>query len=216
MKCPECSRPLYIQRRGLTPALSLLLVSAFNIRFHCPFCQSRIGLSPNYQRWTLLLVVLLTTVIGWGFRSPSSSGAWLLFMMLTALFLRATMLGVFAPPLSVAPKGEGIPFALCYLTLGLVIFVEQFVLFGWGIVAMGSQQDLYDHFQMLSAPLMWINPNFLITPDRTFLDVCGILLANSYFAAFFLWLCGNGVRAVFRRNRVTRMSITDAPSDSDD
>ena len=81
---------------------------------------------------------------------------------------------------------------------------------------MGSRQDLYDHFQMLSVPLAWINPNCLITPEKSFLDVCGIILANSYFGAFFLWLCGNGVRAVFRRNRVTRMSITDVPPDSDD
>jgi hypothetical protein len=216
MKCPNCRRPLHIQRRGISPAVTLLLVSAFNIRFHCPFCEARIALSSNYLRWTLLLVVLLTTLVASVFRTPSSGGAWLLGMMFIALLLRAGMLGVFPPPLSLAPKGDGIPFAACYLGLALIIFVEQFIFFGWGIVAMGSRQDLYDHFQMLSVPLAWINPNFLITPEKSFLDVCGIILANSYFGAFFLWLCGNGVRAVFRRNRVTRMSITDVPPDSDD
>jgi hypothetical protein len=216
MKCPNCKRPLHIQRRGMPPTVSLLLVSAFNVRFHCPFCETRIGLSPNYQRWTLLMVVLLTTAIGWAFRTPSSSGAWLLGMMFIALTLRIVTLAALPAPLSVAPNHEGIPFAGCYLALALIIFIEQFILFGWGIVAMGSRQDLYDHFQMLSVPLAWINPNFLITPQRGFLDVCGILLANSYFGAFAMWSCANTVRAVFRRNRVTRMSITDAPSDSDD
>jgi hypothetical protein len=200
----------------MSSALSLLLVSAFNVRFHCLFCETRTGLSPNYQRWTLLLVVLLTTAIAWGFRGPSSSGAWLLSMMFIALLLRIVTLATLPTPLAVAPMNEGIPFAGCYLGLALIIFIEQFVLFGWGIVAMGSRQDLYDHFQMLSVPLAWINPNFLITPQRSFSDVCGILLANSYFGAFTMWLCANGVRAIFRRNRVTRMSITDAPSDSDD
>lgn len=216
MTCPQCHRPLRIQRRGVSPTVSLLLVSAFNIRFHCPFCETRIGLSPSYQRWTLLVVVLSTTAIAWQLRTPSSSGAWLLGMLAVALLLRAAVLGVFPAPLSVAPQSDGIPFAGCYLALALIILIEQFILFGWAIVVMGSRQDLYDHFQILSYPLAWINPNFLITPQRSFLDVCGILMANSYFGAFAFWLCGNGVRAVFRRNRVTRMTITDAPEDSDD
>jgi hypothetical protein len=216
MTCPQCHRPLHVQRQGMSPTMSLVLASAFNVRFHCPFCETRIGISSAYQRWTLLLIVLLTTAVACGIRTQSSSSTWLLAMLVVAFLLRMGGLAVFIPPLSIAPKGEGVPFAGCYLALVFIIFIEQFILFGWAIVLMGTRQDLYEHFAMLSYPLAWVNPNFLISPQRSFLDTCGVLLANSYFGAFALWFFANLAGAVFRRNRVTRMSISDTPPDPDD
>jgi hypothetical protein len=137
-------------------------------------------------------------------------------MMLVFFLLRTGFLVMLPPPLAAAPKTQGIPFAACYVAIALTIFIQQFILFGWAAFFLGTKRDVYEHFQMLSYPLAWINPNFLITPQRSFFDACGIVFANSYFGAFAFWICGNTVGAIFRRNRVTQLSITSSEVDIDD
>ena len=193
------------------------MVSAFNVRFFCPSCDKRLCISADYVRWTLLLIFVLIVLIGLTTKTPDASGAWLLGLLVIALVLRMACIALIPPPLLVARKGEGIPFAACYIGLALTIIIQQFIVIGWAIVILGgSKRDLYEHFEMLSIPLAWINQNFLITPSRSILDVFGILLANSYFGAFALWACGNAVHAIFLRNRVTQLGITDSKVDSDD
>ena len=217
MLCPNCRNVLWIHKAGIRSAILLLIVSAFNVRFFCPSCDKRLCISAEYTRWTLLLIFVLIVPVAWATKTPESSGAWLLGLLVAALIVRMAFIALIPPPLLVAKKGEGIPFAACYVGLALTIVIQQFIVIGWVIVILGgAKRDLYEHFEMLSTPLSWINQNFLITPSRSIVDVCGILLGNSYFAAFATWACANTVHAVFLRNRVTQLGITDSKVELDD
>jgi hypothetical protein len=213
MTCAKCHTAIHIQRRRFLPVTALFLLSAFNVRFYCPTCETRISISADYSRWTPVVIVLATILFAWFTRTPDSRGAWLLSMILASFILRTGFLMVFPPPLAVAPKTQGIPFAVCYVVFALTVFIQQFILFGWAAFLFGTKRELYEHLEMLSYPIAWINPKFLITPQNSFFDVCGVLLANSYFGAFTYWVCANTVRAIFRRSRVTQLSITDSEVD---
>ena len=120
------------------------------------------------------------------------------------------------PPLVRPRKGDGLSFAACYFYAALMVVLWEFVLFGWAIVILGTKQELYRHLLELSYPIALLSHNFLITSRKSLIDVCGVLLANSYFFAFGLWLCANAVHAVLRRNRVTQLGITDSNVDRED
>ena len=130
--------------------------------------------------------------------------------------LRVLFVAVVPPPLVLPRKGYGIPFAACYVGIVLTIFIQQFTVLGWAVYILGSKRDVFEHFEMLSYPLAWIDSNFLITPSKSVGDISGILAANSYFGAFAAWICANIVHAVFRRNKVAQLGITSPPVDLDD
>ena len=216
MSCPACHRPLGVRVGSMSPVLSLLLVSAYNLRFYCPFCETRLGINPGYSRWTLLLVVLMTTLVALFTRTPDSGGTWLFAMLLTALVLRAGFLAALPPPLVRPRKGDGISFGDCYIRTAWAMVAVGFALEGWAIVILGTKQEFHEHLLELSYPIALLSQNFLITSRRSLTDALGVLLANSYFGAFAIWLCVNAVHAVLRRNRVAQLGITHSNVDTED
>jgi len=216
MSCPACHRPLGVRVGCMSPVLSLLLVSAYNLRFYCPFCETRLGINPTYSRWTLLVIVLLTALVALVTHSADSGGTWLLAMLLTALALRTGFLTALPPPLVCPRKGRGISFGDCYIRTAWAMVSVGFALEGWAIVVLGTKQELHEHLLALSYPIALLSRNFLITSRRSLIDVLGVLLANSYFGAFAIWLCVNAVHAVLRRNRVAQLGITGSNVDPED
>jgi hypothetical protein len=69
---------------------------------------------------------------------------------------------------------------------------------------------------MLSIPLAWISPNFLITPSKNFFDLCGIILGNSAFFGPLMFACYQCVRWAFRRNRPIQLSLSNINPTVDD
>jgi hypothetical protein len=79
-----------------------------------------------------------------------------------------------------------------------------------------SQRELLEYLEMLSLPLAWISPNFLITPAKSLLDVCGVILGNSAFFGSLVFALYQLVRWAPRRNRSTQLSISASNSTGDD
>jgi hypothetical protein len=95
---------------------------------------------------------------------------------------------------------------LCYgLVLGWFVF-----LFG------GSRGDILETTDMWSVPLGWINPAFVVRPEKSFVAVIGIVTANCYFWALGLTLVFKVVHYLLRRNRVTELGISGRTLDDDD
>jgi hypothetical protein len=98
------------------------------------------------------------------------------------------------------------------------VFFVEFLLFVGAYVLLGAtQNELRDHLEMLSMPLAGISRNFLITPSKSLLDVCGVILGNSVFFGIVIYAFYQPVRWAFRRSRPTQLSIanTDVPDDDD-
>ena len=104
-----------------------------------------------------------------------------------------------------------------FLAVFLSFFGVEFLGFlSLYIVLGGRPANIREHLAMLSSPLMWMSPQFLITPDRGFLDAFGIMLGNSFLISLPVFLCVRIVQAVFRRNRVTQIALSGSVDDDDD
>jgi hypothetical protein len=87
---------------------------------------------------------------------------------------------------------------------------------GWAyIILHASKADFQDHLNLFSLPLGMISGNFVITPQKSFFDVCGILFGNCFFYAFVLSLLHRFGYFLIHRNRVTRMNLAAANSQSE-
>jgi hypothetical protein len=88
---------------------------------------------------------------------------------------------------------------------------------GWFHVLTGGSQDEIREFLVdTSMPLALINSCFLLDSSKSFFDVCGVILANSFFYAVTTFVAWRGVRTILKRNRVTAMNIESKPDPEDD
>jgi len=79
---------------------------------------------------------------------------------------------------------------------------------GWFHVLTGSSKnEIQETLTTISLPLAWISPEFLLNPSNNFFDVCGVVLANSFFYALATFIVWRWVHSVIRRNRVTAINI---------
>lgn len=99
-----------------------------------------------------------------------------------------------------------IVFVLCYgFVLGWIIFLIS-----------GSRQEILFSTELWSIPLGFINPAFVVRPEKSFVAVIGIVSANCYFWALGLTLLFKVVHQLLRRNRVTELGISGRTQDDDD
>jgi len=108
-------------------------------------------------------------------------------------------------------------FVAFWAACGLVGIVEMYDAFGWLMVLLGaSQREIKEHFEMLSMPLDWANPTFIIRPDTNIVKVCGIIAFNSFFYAAALFATFKVVRIFLRRGNVTQLRISAKMPEDDD
>jgi hypothetical protein len=202
LTCPQCGER--IDRRQLK-------------EWVCPFCHADIGVARSYQRYVALLTFASTVLLGVATHKPTSDGTWLLAVILSSIPLWIVFFTVIPPWLSHGRNQPRITLISSILSVAVSVFVVEFLVFGAAHVLLGaSQQELREHLEMLSLPLAWISSNFLITPDKSFLHVCGVILGNSFFLGPPVFACYQSVRWVFRRSRPTRLSISDNASTNDE
>jgi hypothetical protein len=97
--------------------------------------------------------------------------------------------------------------------------VIYFLLSGAAQMLVGAKPyERFELFEMASYPLAWANPRFYITSHTSFLAMCGIISANSYFYTVLLFVAWRSVRAVLNRNRPTRLDLggTSQPDEDDE
>ncbi len=203
LTCPQCGER--IDRRRLREAA-------------CPHCHVDIGIAHSYRACVGLLALVSMVRLGVATYKPASDGGWLLGVMVSALPLWVFFMVLIPPWLKRGHNQPRVTFVSSWLSAAATIFLVEFLGFGAAYLALGaSQRELRELLDMLSIPLAWISPNFLLRPGKSFLDVCGVILGNSFLLGLPLFACYESVRWFFRRNRPVQLSITDAnPSDDDD
>ncbi|MGA2966304.1 MAG: hypothetical protein ABSD64_08835 [Terriglobales bacterium] len=147
----------------------------------------------------------------------TSGGAWLLRVFLSAIPCWFIFMTVVPPWLKQGRNQPRITVVSAWLGAAMTVFLVEFLLLGAAHVLLGaSRPELLEHLWMLSMPLAWINPNFLLTPAKSFPDVCGVILGNSVFFGSLMFACYQIVCWAFRRARPTRLSISDSDDTEDE
>jgi hypothetical protein len=124
---------------------------------------------------------------------------------------------VFPPWLQQGSEQPRITIVSSWLGAALTIFLVEFLGYGSAYVLLGaSQREIRELLEILSFPLAWLGPNFLLTREQSFLGLCGVILGNSMFFGFLTLLCYRPVRAAFARNRPTRLSISGEENPTDE
>jgi hypothetical protein len=130
-------------------------------------------------------------------------------VILAMVILRVFFFTVIPPWLQEGRDPVGVSLLGLWILYSMSALVFQFVGFGLlRILLSGSADEWREHIDVLSLPLSMIEANFRLTPDNTFLDLCGVLVGNSFFYALLVFLCYQPVRRAFRKNRPTRLSLS--------
>jgi hypothetical protein len=202
LKCPQCNECIH--------RLQLM-------KGECPFCHTDIGAARSYQRCIGLLTLVTIALLAVATHESTSGGAWLLGIFLSAIPCWIMFLNIVPPWLKRGHAQPRITLVSSWLGVALTVFLVEFMGFGALYVFFGSsRRELLEHLAMLSMPLAWISPNFLITPSRTFFDLCGIILGNSAFFGPLMYACYLTVRWAFRRSRPTQLSLSNSDPTTDD
>jgi hypothetical protein len=165
----------------------------------------------SYFRWVWLLVLTVLALIGISTYNSEHTGTWFFVVMLLALPVRV-ICGMLVPPrFERGPGRAGIPFIGWYLICCAFIFL-YWTGWGWLHVLLGASKDeVQENLNFFSLPLGMVFRGFVLTPQRSFVDLCGILFANCFFYALALYLLYRFGGFLIRRDRVTRMDLFTNP-----
>jgi predicted RNA-binding Zn-ribbon protein involved in translation (DUF1610 family) len=183
----------------------------------CPSCHTDIGFADSYRRFIGLLTFASISLIATATHKSSSGGTWILSVVLLAIPVWLIFIIIVPPWLKRGHNQPKITIVSSWLGTALSVFVFEFLGFGTAYVLLGaSQSELQELLDMLSSPLAWISPNFLLTPAKSLLDVCGVILGNSVFFGLLIFACYQLVWRALRRTRPTRLSISGSNDTEDD
>ena len=206
--CPRCRERVRIED---------VRISAL---FICPGCGSVLCVSPAYRILTLFFCLATSLLLSYaiGLRAYAAI-AWIPLFSVALIVVPNFAKFIFAPRLQVHTETDLIArkeepwrrnlrlFLTCWIGLTFFILAYGFVL-GWvAFLLGGSQRDIREMTDMWSVPLGWLNSVFVVTPNRSFLAVFGIVFANSFFYAAVLTAT---IRLVQRRlrQRITQIGIS--------
>lgn len=182
----------------------------------CAGCGTDLHVPWAHDRWIWGLVVVALALIGSLTFSHEHAGAWLLMLIVGSIPLRVFAGRLIPPWLESGKQRSRLPFLFWYLiyAVGLPLYV---LAMGWfHVLTGGSQGEISEFLVDISIPMAWISSDFLLDSNKSFFDVCGVILGNSFFYAAFSFAAWRGVRSRLKRNRVTAMNLGSKPDPEDD
>lgn len=183
----------------------------------CISCDQPVRISWSSRRYAAYLasvVVLLAVIATY---SRMSGGPWIVGIVVLWPLVLFGMYMVVTPTYEPGYPQPQVTLVTTFLAVFSSLFGVEFLGFlSLYVVLGGRPTEIRELLAMLSEPLMWMSPQFLITPDRGFLDAFGIMLGNSFLISLPVFLCVKIVQAVFRRNRVTQIALTGSVDKDDD
>jgi hypothetical protein len=206
LTCPQCGERIW---RG---ALSMSL----NKR-ECPYCRAHVRIANSYELFIGAVAITSAALVGIATHTQSSDGTWLLGMI-AAMIVSYVVLLVSTPPwLKLGSYQSKWTVAVSFLRITTYMsFFGLLALAGFSLHA-ASKEDLQENLEMLSVPLASISRNFLLSPESSLTDICGVVLGNSFLYGLVILACYKFVHRKFRRARVTQLSLSAKnPTDEDD
>ena len=198
--CPACRSPLW---------------------FHfgrCAYCGAELYVPPSYFRWVWCLTLVVLGLLGASTYSSGHAGTWLLILIVLTPPIRIVC-GLLVPATFQVGMGkQSLPFIAWYIAYCLFVFVYWNGLTWVHLLLKASKDELQENLDFFSLPLGMVSRDFVITPTRTFADVCGILFGNAFFYAVVFFLLYKFGHSLIQRNRVTRMDLSggDHQNEQDD
>ena len=213
--CPHCHERIRIEDvRISTP-------------FLCPRCGTLLRVSPLYRILTLLACLATSLFLPYAIGLKAYAALAWIPLFLIALLLTNFAKFTFAPRLQTHTDRDLSARKRERWRRDLVLFISFWVgltfylmAYGFGVgwaayLLGGSQRDIRETTDMWSAPLGWISPAFVVSPDRSFVAVFGIVFANSFFYAAILTATVRLVQ-IRLRQRITQIDIFGSGSQDDE
>jgi hypothetical protein len=201
--CPKCGKALRL--RSLQDSL-------------CVACNEPVRISWSYRRQVAYMALVIDAVVGLATYDQTSAGPWIiglvLLWVLIAFALQMLVPATYEPGY---PQEYRLTFVVAFISTFLSILLVEFVGFLTLFFVVGAKPaDVQEQLDTLSVPLVWFSHQFRITPQKNFLDVCGIMLGNSFLLGIPLYVCGKVVHFFLRRNRVVQIGIDGSVDLTDD
>jgi hypothetical protein len=200
--CPNCGETLRFRNRRESV---------------CMACNEPAQLAWSYRRYTAYLALLAVVLIAFATYRPTSGGLWIMGLVLFWPLITVVLWAILPPSYERGyPQPKFTLVAAC-VTVFATVFAVEFVGFAVAYIVLGAKpSEIKEQLYRLSMPLALFNSQFLITPEKRFVDACGVMVGNSLLIALPIFGCVKVVQAAFRRNRVTQIGITDSVDESDD
>jgi hypothetical protein len=200
--CPNCGETLCFRNRRESV---------------CMACNEPVRLAWSYRRYTAYLALLVVVLIALATYRPASGGPWIIGLVLFWPLITVVLWAILPPAYERGYAQPQITFVTTFLSVFVSVFAIEFVFFLFAYIVLGGKpSEVQEHLEMLSEPMRWFSQQFLITPEKSFVDACGVMLGNSFLVAIPVFLCVKVVQVVFRRNRVMQIGIGGSVDDSDD
>jgi hypothetical protein len=183
----------------------------------CVSCNQPVRISWSYRRQVSLIALAIVVLIAFATYHQTSAGPWIIGLVLLWLLITFVLSIVVPPTYEPGYLQPQLTFVAAFIGMFLTVFLVEFVGFLTLYIVLGAKPaDIQEELEMLSEPLRWFGPQFLITPHKGFLDVCGIILGNSFFIGIPVFLCTRLVQLRLRRGRVLQMGIASPLDETDD
>ncbi len=202
--CPQCGRILVLKPVG----------HGFP---ECNFCATKVGLARSYAWHVTALSFAVVTFAGLLTYNHARRGTWLFCLLLLIPIVRTVVRALTPAWFTFAHKSHKSPFLVCYISALFIAYFVMYQGYGWIYVLLhASRSETQENLEILSVPIAWFFPQFLITPQSEFLDLLGVIATNSLFYAIPVLICWKVAQRVLRRNRVIRMGLSGTQIDDGD
>ena len=192
------------------------------LRFHfgrCAYCQSPLHVPQSYFRWVWCLTFVPLGLIGVVTYNSEHAGRWLLILIALLLPIRIVY-GLLVPATFEIGTGKRrLPLFLASYLGSCLFLLAYWSVWGWlHVLLRASNGEFQENLDFFSLPLGMISRALVITPSKTFADVCGILFGNAFFYALVMFALYRFGHSLIQRNRVTRMDLStpDSPNEEDE
>ena len=200
--CPKCGEPLSFRN----PREPL-----------CMACNEPVRVSWSYRRQTSCIALLVVILIAFATYNRASGGPWIVGLVLFWPLATFVLFAIVPPRYERGYAQPQVTFVTTFLSVFLSVFTVEFTAFLFACLVLGSKpSEIQEHLEMLSEPMRLFSRQFLITPEKSFVDACGVMLGNSFLIAIPVFLCAKVVQYVFRRNRVIQIGIGGSGDQTDD
>ncbi|HJT54747.1 MAG TPA: hypothetical protein VJ848_12910 [Candidatus Angelobacter sp.] len=203
IRCPGCGGKILLLRSKI-------------FKYGCPHCKGIVILSRLHLTVSYVLGFILSLIIAKALQlSVMAAPLWIPIFVLSFVGVAQLAALVISPyevyrydaqPPGAIARNLGL-FLAIWLGIVVTIMTNGYVL-GWLAYLIGSHRDLIESMDLWSMPLGFVNPEFVVRPDKGLVEVIGIVSANSYFWALGLMLVFKFVHSRMRRSRVTELAIS--------
>jgi len=180
-------------------------------------CDTPVRVSLSFRRTTSFVALLIVLLVAYLSFPPTSTVPWAVGLVLFWPYITFILWAVVPAKYEQGRDALDFTFGAVFVGVFVTIFTVEFVGFLLAHVVLGAKlSEIREHLFILSEPLVWLSPQFLITPEASFMDVCGVMFANSFVIAIPLFLCVKVVKSALRRNQVTQIHIDGSVDHTDD